>query len=163
MFGFLGREQDGETKWRYKQALSLERYDFLRYLRAICDCTVAATVIAAVELTIRWNGINGVSGLDTSAQLMPLLCIMIVAVWLLLEIVDIFSVSRPGWWLYGPYRSRWQDDSSYTSSSAWSAESRNSWYEESHRQRRSPVENTGSGGGDTEPLPSPPEDAHLRV
>lgn len=142
---------------------SLGRYGFLRYLRATLHSAVAAIVIAAVEMTIQWNDIIGVVDLDTSAQLIPFVCTVIVAVWLLLEINNLFSNSGSERWSHGRYRSRWRDDSSYTSSSTWSTESGNSWYEGRHARGTSPVNPTGAVAVSTTPLPTPPEGAHLGV
>ncbi|KAJ6443518.1 mitotic spindle checkpoint component MAD2 [Purpureocillium lavendulum] len=47
--------------------------DSLSRLQLLSDLTVFSVLVAAVELTIRWNGLEGVDDLDTAAQLVPLL------------------------------------------------------------------------------------------
>lgn len=47
--------------------------DGLRKLRSLSNLTVFAVLVAAVELSVRWNELPGANGIDTSAQLIPLL------------------------------------------------------------------------------------------
>ncbi|PNY27979.1 Uncharacterized protein TCAP_02095 [Tolypocladium capitatum] len=52
---------------------SKEHMDGLRTLQSLSNLTVFAVLVAAVELSVRWNELPGANDIDTSAQLMPLL------------------------------------------------------------------------------------------
>ncbi|POR34817.1 Uncharacterized protein TPAR_05018 [Tolypocladium paradoxum] len=52
---------------------SKEHVDGLRTLQSLSNLTVFAVLVAAVELSVRWNELAGAGGVDTSAQLIPLL------------------------------------------------------------------------------------------
>jgi hypothetical protein len=45
----------------------------LRKLQTFVNLAVASTVVAATELTIQWNGIEGVGDLNSAGQLIPML------------------------------------------------------------------------------------------
>jgi len=57
-------------------ALTLNRRDqrlTLEKLRSVNNIIVASIVIAATELTIKWNAVTGVNDLTSAGQLIPLL------------------------------------------------------------------------------------------
>jgi hypothetical protein len=45
----------------------------LREIQTFVNLVVAGTVVAATELTIEWNGIEGVGDLNSAGQLIPML------------------------------------------------------------------------------------------
>lgn len=52
------------------------RHKYDKAWRLVCtfsNATVASTLVAAVELTIKWNKIRGVNTVDTVVQMAPLL------------------------------------------------------------------------------------------
>ena len=57
----------------------------LQRLQAMSDITVAGVVVTAIELVIRWNGIEGVDSVSTAGQTIP----MIVGVGLVARVVYI--------------------------------------------------------------------------
>ncbi|KAK3337675.1 hypothetical protein B0T19DRAFT_472530 [Cercophora scortea] len=44
----------------------------LQFWASVVDTTVVSVVVVAVELTVQWNGLNGVGDVDTAAQTIPL-------------------------------------------------------------------------------------------
>lgn len=136
LLGYVGREMNGKKRFRCQEplrsvfpvpihlpetdVLRLTTYNNLRYLRFFSHAVVAGTVIAAIELTIQYNSITNIYDVSTSAQLIPLVCAIVVAIWLLLECVDISRKSGPGWdwwyWTDGDYTSSDTDDTRSTRS-----------------------------------------------
>ena len=81
--------------------------DSLQKLRSTFNIVVASTVIAATELTIRWNKIQGVNSLTSAGQTIPLL----IGIAAILRIAYIrISGGEPTWDRYG----RWQESTPTT-------------------------------------------------
>ncbi|KND95298.1 hypothetical protein TOPH_00029 [Tolypocladium ophioglossoides CBS 100239] len=76
-----------------------EHIDGLRTLQSLSNLTVFAVLVAAVELSVRWNELPGANDVDTSAQLMPLLVTagIIVRVAYLHYVEDGDDESSSGW------------------------------------------------------------------
>lgn len=53
--------------------ISKESVDSLQQLHTVFNVAVASTVVAATELTIRWNKIEGVNSLSSAGQTIPFL------------------------------------------------------------------------------------------
>ncbi|RFU79669.1 hypothetical protein TARUN_2536 [Trichoderma arundinaceum] len=77
------REQDDQEHIARRKRARQEQKDLLRTMRGISNLIVYGLHITAIELTIRWNQLDGIDGVDTSAQTIPLL----VSIGILLRLV----------------------------------------------------------------------------
>ncbi|PMD49578.1 uncharacterized protein K444DRAFT_577322 [Hyaloscypha bicolor E] len=71
--GFILAKQYGLYEGRRHKRIGKRQKYSLQRLQAISDTIVASVLVTAIELLIRWNGIQGVNSVSTSGQTIPMI------------------------------------------------------------------------------------------
>ena len=89
---------DQKKRRRKKRRASELQIAAIQELQSMLSLVVAGVVIAGIELTIQWNNISGVGGVDTTAQTIPLvlasgLLIRCFYIWIFISTIETDSDS----------------------------------------------------------------------